>query len=114
MIMKWFMVINNFEISIIPGSTSYELTNWQQNEPQRRRLNVEGEIYIISLFSPLFLFFFRQLWNYSVMLGQVRELVDKATNIVMNYTETEAKVIGTIIVVYMCALHRRSTISCSL
>ena len=53
MIMKWFMVINNFEISIIPGSTSYELTNWQQNEPQRRRLNVEGEIYIISLFSPL-------------------------------------------------------------
>ena len=47
------------------------------------------------------------------MLGQVRELVDKATNIVMNYTETEAKVIGTIIVVYICALHRRST-SCSL
>ena len=47
------------------------------------------------------------------MLGQVRELVDKATNIVMNYTETEAKVIGKIIVVYICALHRRST-SCSL
>ena len=52
-IMKWFMIINDFAISIIPGSTSYELTNWQQNEPQRRRLNVEGEIYIISLFSPL-------------------------------------------------------------
>ena len=51
MIMKWFMIINDFAISIIPGSTSYELTNWQQNEPQRRRLNVEGEIYIISLFS---------------------------------------------------------------
>ena len=49
MIMKWFMIINDFAISIIPGSTSYELTNWQQNEPQRRRLNVEGEIYIISL-----------------------------------------------------------------
>ena len=29
-------------------------------------------------------------WN--DILEQVRELVDKATNIVMNYTETEAKV----------------------
>jgi len=31
--------------------------------------------------------------NGMVSMWKVRELVDKATNIVMNYTETEAKVI---------------------
>ena len=30
--------------------------------------------------------------NGMVSMWKVRELVDKATNIVMNYTETEAKV----------------------
>ena len=30
--------------------------------------------------------------NGMVSMWQMRELVDKATNIVMNYTETEAKV----------------------
>ena len=32
--------------------------------------------------------------NGMVSMWKVRELVDKATNIVMNYTETEAKVIN--------------------
>ena len=36
---------------IFAASTSYELIGWQQNEPQWRCLNVEGEIYII-VFSP--------------------------------------------------------------
>ena len=31
--------------------------------------------------------------NGMVSMWKVRELVDKATNIVMNYTETEAKVL---------------------
>ena len=37
-------------------------------------------------------FLLLQLFVTSFVVLQVRELVDKATNIVMNYTETEAKV----------------------
>ena len=37
--------------------------------------------------------------NGMVSMWKVRELVDKATNIVMNYTETEAKVVFYIFVI---------------
>ena len=37
--------------------------------------------------------------NGMVSMWKVRELVDKATNIVMNYTETEAKVCRIFIII---------------
>ena len=43
-----------------------------------------------------------------VSMWKVRELVDKATNIVMNYTETEAKVrLQHIIAIKALTLHTR-------
>ena len=46
--------------------------------------------------------------NGMVSMWKVRELVDKATNIVMNYTETEAKVrLQHIIAIKTLTLHTR-------
>ena len=100
-----------FSSIIFAASSSYELIGWHQNEPQWRRLNVEGVNYFIDVIINIFILdclFLQKISNYICIanatslcihslriiyiLQQVRELVDKATNIVMNYTETEAKV----------------------
>ena len=48
--------------------------------------------------------------NGMVSMWKVRELVDKATNIVMNYTETEAKVERFSFSLHHSTMHARGTI----
>ena len=53
---------------------------------------LNGERILITIVASTSISVNYVLASWNNIFGQVRELVDKATNIVMNYTETEAKV----------------------